>query len=150
VHHVIVGDPRRQLREQDVVFHVVEVGAKIKIDDASLAFLDRFFHPVHRFMCRPPRSVPERSRLEVGLEDRFQDEHERTLDHAVADCGDAEHADFLAAVLRDFFWLGMGTYLRETSSTRICSRKASAPLSSMAAKVTPSIPGAPSFFLASA
>jgi hypothetical protein len=36
----------------------------------------------------------------------------------------------------------------ETNSSRICLRKPSAPLSSMASNVTPSIPGAPSLFLA--
>ena len=66
-----------------------------------LAFPDRLAHPVHRFMCRPPRPVPVRPRLEVGLEDRLQDELQRTLDHAVADGRYPEHADFLAAVLRD-------------------------------------------------
>src|SRR5271165_1307412 len=45
---------------------------------------------------------------------------------------------------------GSGTYVRRLSSSAICSRKASTPCVSMAAKVTPSLPGAPSFFLASA
>src|SRR5215467_7565434 len=40
--------------------------------------------------------------------------------------------------------------MRPTSSSLICSRKASTPCSSMASKVTPSTPGAPSFSLASA
>src|SRR5450830_873105 len=45
---------------------------------------------------------------------------------------------------------GSGTYVRRLSSSAICSRKASTPCASMAAKVTPSTPGAPSFFSASA
>ncbi len=40
--------------------------------------------------------------------------------------------------------------MRPTSSSAICSRKTSTPCASMAAKVIPSLPGAPSFFLASA
>src|SRR5438874_10284773 len=45
---------------------------------------------------------------------------------------------------------GNGAYVRLTSSSLICTRNASTPCASMAAKVTPSTPGAPSFFLASA
>src|SRR5208283_3106909 len=40
--------------------------------------------------------------------------------------------------------------MRPTNSSAICSRKTSTPCASMASKVTPSLPGAPSFFLASA
>ena len=47
-----------------------------------------------------------------------------------------------------FFRARMGRYVLVTSSSRICSRKLSTPLSSMASNVTPSIPGAPSFFFA--
>ena len=47
-----------------------------------------------------------------------------------------------------FFRARMGRYVWVTSSSRICVRKLSAPLSSMASNVTPSIPGAPSLFLA--
>src|SRR4051794_20482223 len=43
------------------------------------------------------RPIAKRPRLEVSLEDGFQDELEGPLDHAVADARDAEDAD-LAAV----------------------------------------------------
>src|SRR6516162_4108946 len=42
----------------------------------------------------------------------------------------------------------MGRYVFVISSSRICLRKPSTPLSSMASNVTPSIPGAPSFSFA--
>ena len=47
-----------------------------------------------------------------------------------------------------FFRALMGRYVLVTSSSRICPRKLSAPLSSMAWNVTPSIPGAPPLLLA--
>src|SRR5712691_3102362 len=47
-----------------------------------------------------------------------------------------------------FFRARMGRYVWVTSSSLICVRKLSAPLSSMASNVTPSIPGAPSLLLA--
>src|SRR5215831_11328211 len=47
-----------------------------------------------------------------------------------------------------FFRARMGRYVWVTSSSLICVRKLSAPLSSMTSNVTPSIPGAPSLLLA--
>ena len=47
-----------------------------------------------------------------------------------------------------FFRACMGRYVLVTNSSRISTRKLSAPLSSMASNVTPSIPGAPSLLLA--
>src|SRR5260370_32080611 len=48
----------------------------------------------------PFRSVSIRPRLEIGFEDRFQDELECSLDHAIADRGNREDADLSAPVLR--------------------------------------------------
>src|SRR5262245_8039986 len=47
----------------------------------------------------PPRPVAKRPRLEVSLEDGFQDELHGSLAHAVANARDTENAD-LAAVFR--------------------------------------------------
>src|SRR5215470_6925167 len=47
-----------------------------------------------------------------------------------------------------FFRASMGRYVLVISSSLICHRKPSTPLSSMASNVTPSIPGAPSFSFA--
>ena len=52
-------------------------------------------------MSCPVRSVSERPRLEVRLEDRFQYELERALRHPVADRRNRKDPD-LAALLRDF------------------------------------------------
>jgi hypothetical protein len=73
---------------------------------------------------------------------------ERTLHHPIPDCRNRQDTDL--ALILSYFPLGggSGTYLRRTSSCAICSRKASTPCVSMAAKVTPSMPGAPSFSLA--
>jgi hypothetical protein len=43
-----------------------------------------------------------------------------------------------------------GRYVPWARSSRICSRKMSTPPASMASNVTPSMPGAPLFFLANA
>src|SRR6267142_5677107 len=76
-------------------------GAQIKINDTCLPFHDRLVHSEHRFLGCPLRSVSVRSRLEIGFEDRLQDELERTLDHTVTNGGNRKNADLIAPVLRD-------------------------------------------------
>src|SRR5262249_11479830 len=77
--------------------HVVEVGPQVDVDDSRLALDDSLGDPLHRLMGCPPRPVAKRPRLEVSLKDRFQDELERPLDHAVADSRDAQDADLAVA-----------------------------------------------------
>src|SRR3954462_12064671 len=131
------------------MLHVIKVGAEVDVNDASLLLDNRFSYPVHRFMRCPFRTISVRPRLEIGFEDRLQNELECPLDHSITDCRNRKNADFLAPSLGiSFFRARMGRYVFETSSSRICSRKLSTPLSSMASNVTPPIPGAPLLLLA--
>src|SRR5262245_8245225 len=101
-------------------------------------------------MSYPLGTISKRARLEVGLEDRLQYELERTLHHPISDRRNRQDTD-LPPVLRYLLPPSQyGTYVRLTSSSLICKRNASTPCASMAVKVTPSTPGAPSFRLASA
>src|SRR5215471_21328659 len=99
VHHVIIVDSFRHLGQQPVVPNVVKVAAQIKIYDARLVVNDRLGYAVDRFMCRLLWTVSERSRLEVSLKDRLQDELERTLHHPVTDRRNRKNAE-LSSVLR--------------------------------------------------
>src|ERR1035438_7196457 len=110
------------------MLHVIKIGAEIQIDDSSLLFHNRLSHSVYCFMRCPFRPVSKRPRLKVSFEDRLQDELECPLDHSITDRRNRKHADF-APVLRSFFRTRMGRYMLETSSSRICFRKLSSPLS---------------------
>src|SRR5262249_46983996 len=68
-----------------VVPNVVKVATQIKIYDARLALNDRLGYAVNCFMSCLLGAVPKRSRLEVSLKDRLQDELKRTLHHPVTD-----------------------------------------------------------------
>src|ERR1017187_7065014 len=81
--------------------HIIEVGSQVKIDDSGFSLINRFSHSVYRFMCCPFYSVSIRPRLEISFEDRFQNELECSLDHAIADPGNREDADLGASVLRN-------------------------------------------------
>src|SRR5215472_16065216 len=99
VHHVIIVDSLRHLGQQPVVPNLVKVATQIKIYDARLALNDRLGYAVNCFMSCLLGAVPKRSRLEVSLKDRLQDELKRTLHHPITDRGNRKDADF-APVLR--------------------------------------------------
>src|SRR5262245_237782 len=76
-----------------------EIGSQVEVDDVGLALNDCLSDAPDRRVGGLLRSVAKRPRLEVGLEDRFQNEFERTLDHSVADRRDGKLAN-LAALFR--------------------------------------------------
>ena len=85
MHYVRVINPLRHLFQQPVVPDVVEVGSQVKVENARLPLDYRLSHPLDRVMCCPLGSIPERSRLEIRLEDRLEYELERTLHYSVPD-----------------------------------------------------------------
>src|ERR1700740_2787161 len=80
-----------------------KVGAQVHVDDTSLFLDNRLCHSVHRLMSCSFRSVSVRSRLEVGFEDRLQDELERPPDPAVTNRRNRKDSNLVTSVLHDFF-----------------------------------------------
>ena len=76
-----------------------KVGAEVDVNDSSLLLDNRLGYPVHRLMRCPFRTISVRPRLEIGFEDRLQNELECPLNHAVADSRNRKNADFLTPVL---------------------------------------------------
>ncbi len=101
VQNVIIVDSRGDLREQQIMPHVIEVCPQVEIDDACLVLNDSHRHQLDRRMCRALWSIPVRPGLKIGFEDGLQNELGSSLDHAVPDSGNREDAN-LASVLRDF------------------------------------------------
>src|SRR5260370_32908803 len=63
----------------------IEIGAQIQVDDIGLVSQNRLRHALDRSRRRPLWPIAKRSRLEVRLEDRFQDQLQCSLDHSVTD-----------------------------------------------------------------
>src|SRR5262245_9573544 len=101
VQHVIIVDSFRYLAQQSVVPNVVKVAPQINIYDACLLLNDCLRHAVDRFMSCLLVTIAKRSRLEVGLKDRLQDELDLSLHHPIPDCRNRKDADF-SPVLRYF------------------------------------------------
>ena len=76
MHDVGIVHALAYFRQQPIMPDIVEIAAQVDVDDARLVLNDRSRHPVYCFMSCPLRSVSERPRLEVRLEDRFQYELE--------------------------------------------------------------------------
>ncbi len=85
------------------MLNVIEVGAEVNIDDASLLFDDGLGYPVHRLMSCPSRPVSIRPRLEISFEDRLQNELECSLNHTITNSRNRKNAD-LSPVLRYFLF----------------------------------------------
>src|SRR5438105_10345767 len=91
------------------MLNVIEVGAQVDVNDSCLALHNCLCHPVHRLMCCPFRPVAIRPRLEISLEDRFQNELECPLDHTITDCRDDHHELHLSPVR---LWDGLKSVIR--------------------------------------
>src|SRR5215468_12018606 len=113
------------------MLHVIEVGAEVNIDDSSLLFDDCLGYPVHRLMrCRfgrYPYDPGWKSASKIGS--RMTLTAPWTTRSRIA--GIERTRTFPPSFGISFFRTRLGRYVWVTSSSRICLRKPSAPLSSM-------------------
>src|SRR5438034_2177117 len=101
VHNVRVINPLCHFFQQPVVPHIVKVGSQVKVEDARLPLDNCLGYSLDRVVCCPLGPISKRSRLEVRLEDRFEYELERPLNHPVPNGRNRKDADF-APILRYF------------------------------------------------
>src|SRR4051812_20977569 len=146
MHDLGVINPLSHFCQQPVVPDIVKVGPQVEVEDARLPLDYCLSHSLDRVLCCPLGPISKR--LEIRLEDRFEYELERALHHSVADRRNRKDADFAPSFGLSCLRAGSGWSVCPVSSSRSCSSRASAPCASMASKVTPSPPGAPSFCLA--
>ena len=100
------------------------------------------------YLLERSRGAPIRPRLEVSLENRLQYQLERPRTTRSRMAGIDRTRTLPPSFGISFFLARSGTYVRSVSSFRICSMYCCAPRASMSSNVTPSMPGAPLFFLA--
>src|SRR5208283_3570413 len=78
--------------QQLVMLDVVKVGSQVEVDHPRLAEDNRLCYPSHCLVRRPFGAVPVRARLEVGLEDRLENEFDGPLHHTVPNRRNLEHS----------------------------------------------------------
>src|SRR3954470_16444373 len=67
----------------------IEVTGKVAVDHLGMSAPDQPFDLLHSVEGAPSRAIPVLLRLQVGLEDRLQDQHRRHLRHPVHDARNA-------------------------------------------------------------
>src|SRR5262245_55020916 len=102
MNHVVVLDPLGHLLQQPIMSNIVEVGAKVQVDGMSLPLFDSLGDSLDRCLCCSLRSVSVRPRLEICLEDGFQNELDRSLDHTLPNGRNREDSYFRPPVLGNF------------------------------------------------
>src|SRR4051795_13125886 len=87
-----IADAPRQRFHQLGMRDRVEVTGKVAVDHLSMPAPDQPFDLLYSVEGAPSRAIPVLLRLQVGLEDRLQDQHRRHLRYAVHDARDAPSA----------------------------------------------------------
>src|SRR5215470_8003386 len=76
---------RGYFMNKGALWNTIQVGSQVEIDHIGHAPHDGFRDTSNRSVSCLLRPVAVRPRLEISLEDRFQDQLQCTLDHSVAD-----------------------------------------------------------------
>jgi len=92
--HAFVGHPTAQLDQKQPVMDAPETVLDVSLDHPLITSgrVDEVPHLFDGILCSAPGPEAVRGRTEVGLEDRFQHEHQRHLHDPVGESGDAQHA----------------------------------------------------------
>ena len=94
--HLPIGDALGDQTHQDLVIDIVEAGGDVPFDHPLIALGGEFVDLGDGILGPPSRPIPVTVRVEVDLEDRFQDQLEGHLRHPIPQGGDAEQAQFPA------------------------------------------------------
>ena len=100
MHDFVVLHSPADFCQHDVVPDVIEVSAQVYVYNTRQTPKEPGGDSVHRLMGTAPGTIPVGAVFEVCLEDRFEDELERSLHDSVFDRRDAQHAG-LSVPFRD-------------------------------------------------
>ena len=98
--HLAIGDTLSHQAHQDLVIDVVETRGDVPFDHPFIALGVHLVDLGDGILRPSPRPIPVGMRVELGLEDRFQNQLERHLRHPIPQGRYPEMTDF-AALLRD-------------------------------------------------
>jgi len=94
--HLPIGDALGNQSHQDLVIDIVEAGGDVPFDHPLIGAAGQLVDLGDGVLGPTPGSIPVAGRVEVDLEDRFQDQLEGHLRHPIPQGGDAEQAQFPA------------------------------------------------------
>ena len=94
--HFAVGDALGDQAHQDLMIDIVEAGGDVPFDHPLVGAAGQLVDLGDGVLSPTTGPIPVAGRVEVDLEDRFQDQLEGHLCHPIPQRGDAEHAQFPA------------------------------------------------------
>ncbi len=99
--HPRICDLLFDLSEQQAMIYRVEVGRYVHLHYVVISLSQIAIHLAQGILCTATWTVSLATIRETSLEDRFEHLHQRTLEHSVAYCWNAQRAFCLAAYLLD-------------------------------------------------
>src|SRR5215471_9247659 len=85
---------RATFLQHDVMSYRVEIASQVEIDHVGLALQYRRADTLDRRVCGLLRPIAERTRLEIGFKDRFQDQLQCSLYHPGPDRWNGQLTNF--------------------------------------------------------
>jgi len=84
--HCSIDDPASYRLHQLGMWNAVKVAAEIRIDNLFMSGVDQLVDVLHCVQCAAICPVGILFRLQVDLEDRFENQHCRRLHNPIPDC----------------------------------------------------------------
>jgi hypothetical protein len=88
--HRSIDDPASYRLHQLGMWNTIEVAAEIRIDNLSMSGVDQLVDVLHCVQRAAVCSIGMLFRLQVSLEDRFENQHRRRLHNPISDCRDGQ------------------------------------------------------------
>src|SRR5215510_9349383 len=85
--HCSIDDPASYRLHQLGMWNAVEVTAEISINDLSMSGIDQLVNVLYGVQCAAICPIGILLRLQVGLENWFENQHRRRLRHPISDAG---------------------------------------------------------------
>src|SRR5215831_1556112 len=145
VEQMPIADATSQRLHQFAVRDAVEVAAQVCVHHFRMPRVHQGMDRFDGIQCTAVRSVRVLLRLQIDLENWFENQHCRHLHHAVTDRWDSQRPLLPVRLRYPNAPTGCGRYVFFLSSSASSPSHFSSPYFSMSSNVTPSTPGAPRF-----
>jgi hypothetical protein len=83
--HRSIDDPASHRLHELGVWNTIKVAAEIRINDLPMTRIDQLVDVLYCVQCAAVRPIGILLRLQVGLEDRFENQHCRHLHNPISD-----------------------------------------------------------------
>src|SRR3989442_14566303 len=91
--HRSIDDPASYRPHKLGMWNAIKVAAEIRINDLPMSSIDQLVDVLYCVQCAAIRPIGILLRLQVSLEDRFENQHCRHLHNPIPDCLNAKSSE---------------------------------------------------------